>query len=230
MANQDQTKQALEFVSREEHQAIMEKMIEVSDRIKVGHLPKDEELYLTRQLSDLLGFEVSVDVDNHRLPVTLGTAAALPHLRRYPLDTLAAHESCLEAQLGKVRSAFGWFAPGNELSSEAQRREQLMVSLPINFLPNWPTHYSELKQWYAWRKLCILNPIEQRAAIVCVGDIGPRNWLQHQFGVSPELNRWLRLWSPRSKGRAFVFFVSDVQQELELGLLDLRVQSPTTHA
>ncbi|MBW7944726.1 hypothetical protein H3C70_05015, partial [Patescibacteria group bacterium] len=53
----DQLHEMYVELTREEHAAVMEKMVEMTQQ-PAGHLPKQDEMYLEQQLTDLFGFEV----------------------------------------------------------------------------------------------------------------------------------------------------------------------------
>src|SRR5258708_10758316 len=110
-------------LSEEEHKTVLEKLCAVV-KLPAGHLPAQEELYLEQQLTDTLGFEVSAELDGQRLNQSIGTMAALPHLRRFPTDTLAQHEQYREAGLAACRGALGWFTEMGQMTPEMKLKEQ----------------------------------------------------------------------------------------------------------
>lgn len=214
--------QAFLQISREEHQAVLTKMSEMLIKLPVGHAPKEEELYLEQQLTDMFGFEVVSQLEDHRLDHTLGVMAALPHLKRFPQDTLADHQQYPEAGLGQTRGGFGWFTIGGELTPLAIAREKYTFSVQVDLLSSRKSDYHSQMNWFGWKKMIMINPAEQRAVVGCVGDIGPRSWLQHQFGATPEVIRQGKVWSPRTNGKVFLFFLNDLDDQIPYGVIDLR--------
>lgn len=216
-----------EFISQEEHQEILAKLVSFVN-MPPGHLPKDQELYVEQQLTDMLGFEITAQLDDHRLNHTIGTMGAEQHLLRSPSDTLEAHTSYLEAGIAPNRGAFGWFTENGQLTPLAIQREQYYFAVPLMYLPDWNQQYGVLKPWYKYRKMVVVNPAEQVAVVGVVGDAGPASWVKKQFGGSPEVVRQGKLWSPRSNGRVLLFFVDDPQDQVPLGPINLAWKSSST--
>jgi hypothetical protein len=208
-------------LTREEHAAVLEKMVDMSQQ-PAGHLPKQEEMYLEQQLSDLFGFEVAAEVDGTRLPQTIGVMEALPHLRRHPTDTLASHARSKASGIRAVRGAFGWFTELGQLTEFGVLQEQYYFAVQADFLANWQSSPTLLKNWLKFRKMVMINAAEQRAVIGCIGDIGPSDWNHYQFGGSPETILDGKVWSPISRGHVLMFFVNDPLNQVQLGPLDLR--------
>jgi len=208
-------------LTREEHVAVMEKMVEMA-QLPAGHLPKQEEMYLEQQLTDLFGFEVNAELEGVRLPHTIGVMEGLPHLRRHPTDTLVDHERCSSAGIRQVRSAFGWFTELGQLNDHGVLQEEYFFSVQADFLSNWRTSPSILKNWLKFRKMVMINPADMRAVVGSVGDIGPSDWMHYQFGGSPETILDAKVWSPQTRGHVLMFFVNDPMNQVQLGPLDLR--------
>ncbi len=218
-----QPNQVKQWISVEEHRSIMEKLC-TTVKLPAGNLPREQSLYLEQQLTDLLGFEVSSELDGYHLPHTLGALEALPHLKRHPQDTLKDHAAAQEAGISEKRSSFGWFTEMGQLTPAAIEREKYFVSLQIDLLPEWSTNSQALKTWYKYRKVVVINPFHEKAIVASVGDLGPSDWIQHQFGGSPEIIRQLAVWDTKSQGRVFVFLVNDPENKVGLGLLDLHLK------
>jgi hypothetical protein len=210
-------------LSEEEHLAVIEKLCAVVKQ-PAGHLPVQDELYLEQQLTDTLGFEVSAELDDQRLNHSIGTMAALPHLRRFPTDTLAQHEDYREAGLSQYRSAFGWFTELGQMTPETKLREQYYVAVQAQFVPTWHENYRQLKEWYKFHKMVVINPMEQKAVVAVIGDLGPAHWMQYQFGGSPAVIRDADIWSLKSKGKVFLLFVNDPSDAISPGPISLRYE------
>lgn len=203
-------------ITAEEYQSIREKMIQLLT-LPAGQLEEDSELYLEQQLSDILGIEVAGTIDNLRLIYSTGIMQAEPHLRRFPTDTLDKHSNFFEAGISQNRSVFGWLTSSPELSDEAVASEKYYISVPLYYLENWNTEYSQIKQWYKFRKVVVINPAEEIAVVARIGNIGPNTITRRQFGGSPELIHAGKIWSPRSSGKVILFFVNDPTNSVELG-------------
>lgn len=208
-------------LTREEHAAVMEKMVEMA-QLPAGHLPKQDEMYLEQQLTDLFGFEVNAELEGVRLPHTIGVMEALPHLRRHPTDTLVEHKRCQSAGIRPVRGAFGWFTELGQLTEYGVLQEEYTFSVQADFLANWQTSPTILKNWLKFRKMVMINPADLRAVVGTIGDVGPSDWVHYQFGGSPETILDGKVWSPQSRGHVLMFFVNDPMNQVQLGPLDLR--------
>ena len=208
-------------LSQEEQQAIIEKMRHVVIQ-PAGHLQKQEELYLEQQLSDMFGCEVLAELDGHRLNHSIGTMKALPHLKRHPTDTLTEHDVYQEAGLSEHRSFFGWFTDLGKLTPAAIEREKYYMAVQADFVPGWHEQYRELIEWYRFRKMIVINPVEEKAVVTVVGNLGPADWMQHQFGGSPEVIREAGIWSLRSAGHVLVLFLNDPENAVQLGPINLQ--------
>jgi len=215
--------QVAQWVTVDEHRSVIEKMI-ATLKLPAGNLPREQSLYLEQQLTDLLGFEVASEQDGHVLPATFGLMAALPHLKRHPQDELKSHDMAQEAGLADRRSDFGWFTEMGQLTETAVNREKYFVTLQVNLTPEWQLQSKQLKEWYKYRKVVVINPLVQKAIVACVGDFGPGNWIQHQFGGSPEIIRQLNVWDIATQGKVFVFFVNDPENKLPYGIVDMSVK------
>ncbi len=203
-------------ISEEEYVSIMQKMVELL-HLPAGQLEEDSELYLEQQLSDFLGFEITANLNNHRLLFSTGIMESAPHLKRSPTDTLEAHTNYQEAGINRNRSAFGWFSANIEQDQEAIAKEKFYISVPLYFHPDWNQKYAELKNWYKFQKIVVINPAERIAVVGVVGDIGPTTYTRRQFAGSPELIHAGKIWSPKTAGRVLILFVDDPENTVPLG-------------
>ncbi|MEA2056142.1 MAG: hypothetical protein U9O78_00275 [Patescibacteria group bacterium] len=213
-------KKLLEEITKQEYQEIMQKMLEFT-HLPPGNLPEDEELYLEQQLTDILGFDVTAELEGHRLNHTMGIMGGEQHLRRYPTDTLNDHDAYLEAGMASNRGAFGWFTENGQLTPKAIMKEKYYFAVQTLYLPDWNQDYTELKPWYKFRKMIVVNPAERIAIVGVVGDAGPALWVKKQFGGSPEIIREGKIWSPKTKGKILLFFIDDPNDQVPLGVIDL---------
>jgi len=216
----DTHNQALAEVSAEERQAVLEKMKGFVQG-PAGHLAKEDELYLEQQLSDILGFEVTAELEGHRLNHSLGVMGGEQHLRRFPSDTLDQHDAYRESGIAPNRGAFGWFTENGKLTPNAVLREKYYLAVQTMYLPNWNQDHANLKPFYHFRKMIVINPIDRVAVVGVVGDAGPAQWVQKQFGGSPEVIREGKIWSKQARGHVILLFVNDPQDKIPLGPITL---------
>lgn len=216
----DENENEASLMTKDEHFEILSKMVDFV-HMPVGRLEKNDELYLEQQLTDMLGFEVVAELEGHQLNHLVGIMGGEQHLKRFPTDTLSQHDAFLEAGIAPNRGAFGWFTENGQLTSDAIMREKYYFAVQTLYLPDWNQNHAVLKPWYKFRKMIAINPTEEIAVVGIVGDAGPAQWVQKQFGGSPEVIREGKIWSPNAKGRVMLFFVNDPNDEIELGPINL---------
>lgn len=212
-------------VSKEEQQAVLDKLKNVV-QMPPGHMEKEDELYIERQLSDMLGFNVTAELEGHRLNHTIGIMGGKQHLLRFPTDSLSQHDAYQESGIAPNRGAFGWFTQNGELTEQAIDKEKYYFAVQTLYLSDWNTNHNDLKPWYKFRKMIVVNPANQMAVVGVVGDAGPAQWVKKQFGGSPEVIREGKIWSPESRGRVLLFFVDDPEDKIPLGPIDLSNINP----
>lgn len=210
----------LAAVTQEEHDEIFKKLESIV-QMPPGHMEKETELYLEQQLSDVLGFEVTAEIEGQRLNHSTGIMGGEQHLYRFPGDSLAQHDAYQEAGIAPNRGAFGWFTENGELTDKAIDSEKYYFAVQTLYLPNWNSEYPTLKPWYKFRKMIVINPAEKIAVVGVVGDAGPAAWVQKQFGGSPEIIREGKIWSPKSRGRILLLFVDDPDDKIPLGPISM---------
>lgn len=207
-------------VTLEEHDEILRKMADFVKR-PPGHLETEDELYLEQQISDMLGFEVTAELEGHRLNHSIGIMGGEQHLKRFPTDTLAQHDEYRQAGIAPARGAFGWFTQNGELTGKAIDREKYYFAVQTLYLPDWNKNYKDLKPWYKYRKMIAINPADGMAVVAVVGDAGPAQWVGKQYGGSPEVIKEGKIWSKEARGRVILFFVDDPEDKVPLGSIDI---------
>jgi hypothetical protein len=207
-------------ITNEEYESVIDKMTQLLD-LPHESLDEKSQLYFEQQLADMLGFDVSAELENNKLKLLSGTMQAQPHLKRSPTDTLDQHSNYNEALMGKNRSAFGWLNSVSPDDQESIKKEEYYFCIPLYALDNWSENYQELKKWYKHRKMVMINPAEKIAVVGVVGNIGPTPTTRRHFGGSPEVIREGRVWSPKSGGKVLMFFVDDPKNKIELGAVKL---------
>lgn len=220
-------KVALE-ISEQEHQEIVAKLSSYVNS-PAGHLERETELYLEQQLSEILGFKVRAELDGKKLNHSVGIMGSEQHLLRFPGDELKDHDAYLEAGIAPNRGAFGWFTQNGQLTEKSILREKYYFAVQLMYLPEWSENYEDLKPWYKFRKMIVINPAEQMAVVGVVADAGPSMWVKKQFGGSPEVIREGKIWSPNSKGKVMVLFVDDEEDLVPLGPISLDFKTILAH-
>lgn len=216
LASSDTNDPLTSSITQEEYDSIVEKMIALL-KLPAGQLEEESELYLEQQLSDILGIDLAVSLENQKLLFSTGIMKAVAHLKRSPTDSLEQHTNHHEAEISKNRSAFGWFSSSSNFDLETIEKEKYFITLPLYFHPEWSKDYDLIKKWYKFRKVVVINPHEHIAVVCSVADIGPSTYTRRQFGGSPELIRTGKIWSPKSAGRVLVLFVEDLENTVPYG-------------
>ena len=140
------------------------------------------------------------------------------HLKRYPGDSLAAHDEVQEAGIAPGLGAWGYFAQdANQFTTKDYMREKYYVAVQTLYLSNWNTDFAKLRDWYKYRKVLIINPANGQAVVAVVGDAGPANWTGKQFGGSPEAMKALNLHLGPRKGMVVLMFIDDPNDQVPLG-------------
>jgi hypothetical protein len=214
------SEQAYQLVTEEEFNSVITKLQQFV-QLPAGHLQKEDELYLEQQLSDVFGFEVLAESESFRLPYTVGVMGARQHLRRFPEDRVDDHARVPEAGLAVRRSAFGWFTEMGQVTPNMIAAEQYTVSFAAELLSNWVAEENQLRELLRFHKVLVINPLEQLAVVAALGDTGPYQDLQVQFGGSPELIRDGRIWSIPAQGKVMVFLIHDGEKTVPLGVRSL---------
>jgi hypothetical protein len=221
-SQEDETqRKQLAQASLEEQELVISKLKSIV-QMPPGNLNKEDELYMEQQLTDMLGFSVTAELDGNRLNHTIGIMGGEQHLRRYPTDALQGHDAYQESGIAPNRGAFGWFTENGELTNEAVQREKYYFAVQTLYLPNWNSDHQQLKTWYKFRKMIAINPAEETAVVGVVGDAGPAEWVKKQYGGSPEVIREGKIWSQKSRGRVILLFVEDPENKIPLGSIPLR--------
>jgi len=223
----DKNREILSHVTQDEYLTLIDKLKSVVT-LPVGHMDNEQELYLEQQLTDLLGFEVTAELEGHRLNHTIGIMGGEQHLKRYPGDSLNEHDAYLEAGIAPNRGAFGWFTKNGQLTEQAIQNEKYYFAVQTLYLPDWNSNHQELKPWYKFRKMIAINPGEEIAVVAVVGDAGPAKWVKKQSGGSPEVIREGKIWSKNSRGRVILLFVDDPENKIPLGPISLSELVPQT--
>jgi hypothetical protein len=121
--------------------------------------------------------------------------------------------------------AFGYFADSRaELTPEAILQEQYYIAAQTLYLSEWNENWVELKPWYKFRKMLVVNPTNGKAVVAVVGDAGPAWFTGKQFGGSPEVMNFLQLKDGAQKKRVVILFVDEQRASNEIPLGPVKYQ------
>lgn len=157
-------------------------------------------------------------LEDQSLNHQLGYIGYEQHLTRYPGDSLGQHDDSQEAGMAPGRGAFGYFAnDAASFTTQDYLREKYYCVVQTLYLENWNRDHPFLKDWYKFRKMMVINPVNGKAVICDIADAGPAEWTGKQFGGSPEMMKELNLHNGPRKGLVLMFFVDDPNNLVPLG-------------
>ncbi len=167
---------------------------------------------------DATSVNAKVVLEDQSLNHTLGYIGFEQHLDRFPGDSLAQHDEIQEAGIAPGRGAFGYFAKdSSSFTTREYMREKYYCVVQTLYLESWNRDHRFLKDWYAFRKMIVINPVNGLAVICDIGDAGPAQWTGKQFGGSPETMQYLDLNKGPRKGLVLMLFVDDPDNKIPLG-------------
>lgn len=223
--SQVEEKIKLGFASSEETKRFLVSKVSslVGDQ-PIGHLSKEVEDKVCEQLKKILGIDVCSELDGNRLNHSYGWIGYEQHLKRFPGDTLDQHDDELVAGIAPGLGAWGYFAESAEkMTQEEELREKYYFAVQTLYMPGWHLRTQELYDWFKYRKMIVINPENGRAVVAVVGDAGPAEWTDKQFGGSPEIMKALDLHLGWRKGKVLLFFVKDPDNKIPLGPINYPV-------
>lgn len=189
-----------------------------------GKVDQENVPEVKRIIEEAVGVKADQRLDNLGLNHSFGWIGGEQHLRRFPGDTLGLHQQELEAGMAPGLGAWGYFSPsGLTLSQEDVKREQYYVAVQTMDTPDWNRRSRDLREWYKYRKVIVINVDNGKAAIAAIADAGPARWTGKQFGGSPELMAHLELDGGRRRGKVLLWFVDG---DPPLGELDYNISRP----
>ncbi len=191
----------------------------------VEPLSEDQEAKISKDLHDILGIHAFAELEGNHLNTSYGYIGQEQHLPRFPGDTVSQHDALQEHGITPGRGAWGYFARSkSELTEDLIQKEKFYVAVQTLYLPDWETRLPYLRDWYKHRKVLVANPKNGRTIVAVVADSGPAAWTGKQFGGSPEVMNYLRMYDGRQRGPVVLFFVDDPENKIPLGPLEYNLE------
>lgn len=188
-------------------------------------LTPQQEKELADFFRSVFGIDARAKLEGNRLNHSYGYIGAEQHLPRYPGDTVSQHDAIQESGITPGRGAWGYFAPSkNELTDDLIQKEKYYVAVQTMYLPDWNTRLAELRDWYKYRKVLVVNPVSGKAIVAVIADAGPASFTGKQFGGSPEVMDYLESKDGSQKGPVVLFFINDPENKVTLGPLEYNVE------
>ncbi len=191
----------------------------------VEPLTKEQEHNISKVIRQIWGIKAKTELDGNRLNQSYGYIGAEQHLPRFPGDSLDQHDEYLQEGITPGLGAWGYFAPSrNQLTNDLIQKEKYYVAVQTLYLPDWEKRLPYLRDWYKYRKVLVVNPVNGKTIVADVADSGPANWTGKHFGGSPEVMAFLGLNVGPQKGAVLLFFVDDPENQIPLGPVEYNVQ------
>lgn len=190
----------------------------------VESLTQNQEKSVSALIKSIYGIDAYAVLEGERLNHSYGYIGKEQHLPRYPGDTVAEHDEPRREGITPGRGAWGYFAPSREeLTEDMIQKEKWYVAVQTLYTPDWNTRTAHLRDWYKYRKVLVLNPVNGTAVVANIADAGPAKWTGKHFGGSPELMAYMNLKDGKQKGAVVLFFVDDPLNEIPLGPVEQNI-------
>jgi hypothetical protein len=181
-------------------------------------LTRDQETEISNLIFDYWGINAKVAVQGERLNRSYGLIGAEQHLPRYPGDTAEEHVEHIDHGITPGKGAWGYFANSkSEVTEDLIQKEKYYVAVQTLYLPDWNSRLAYLRDWYKYRKVLVVNPVNGKTIVCDVADAGPSDWTGKHYGGSPEVMAYLGLNVGMQKGPVVLFFVDDPDNTIALG-------------
>lgn len=194
----------------------------------VRTLEGGEEEKIGELLSESYGFSVTAELSGKRLNRSYGLIGAEQHLYRYPGDNLSRHadspddwEKFGKSGIAPGLGAFGYFAPSQAQFSERDKmREKYYLAVQTFLVPDYNERVAEYRDFFAFRKMLVVNPENGKAVVAVIGDAGPAAWTGKHLGGSPETMYHLERKDGKQRGPVLYFFIDDPDDTIALGPIE----------
>ncbi|MBI5448842.1 hypothetical protein HY948_00835 [Candidatus Gottesmanbacteria bacterium] len=181
-------------------------------------LTNEQEQKISSLIKDMWGITATASLQNERLNRSYGFIGAEQHLPRFPGDSIDQHGEPRREGITPGLGAWGYFAPSkDQLTQDLIEKEKWYVAVQTLYLPDWNTRFRYLRDWYQYRKVLVVNPINGKTVVADVADAGPADWTGKHFGGSPEVMAYLGLNVGMQKGPVILLFVDESNNPVPLG-------------
>jgi hypothetical protein len=209
-----------------------QKLVNLLKRIlpsQVKPLTPEQEKNISETIFKNLGLKITPVLEGNRLNQCYGFIGAEQHLPRFQGDTENQHDEFQFKGVTPGKGGWGYFASSKgNLTSDLIDKEKYYVAVQTLYLPDWNTNTKYLSQWYKYRKVMVINPVNGKIIVADVADAGPAKWTGKHFGGSPEVMAYLGLNVGMQKGPVILFFVDDQENQIPLGPLEYTLDKITT--
>lgn len=196
---------------------------EVPDEVRP--LTDAEETRIGDLLSKHYAMKVSAGINGLRLNRSYGLIGAEQHLARYPGDSMSTHfdnpedsEKYYSSGMAPGLGAWGYFTTSkSNMTEEDVMREKYYLAVQTFLSPNFNSRVAEYRDFFRFRKMLVVNPVNGKAVVAVIGDAGPAEWTGKHLGGSPEVMKHLERVDGRARGPVLYFFIDDPTDSIPLG-------------
>jgi hypothetical protein len=143
---------------KDNSEPVQKKLIESLKEIlpeKARPLSREEEKLLEQVFEKTIGIKAKGSLEGEHLNTTYGYIGAEQHLRRYPGDTIANHntgsQTVLKEGMAPGLGAWGYFAPSKDkLTPELEETEKWYAVVQTLYLKDWAKRQPYLRDWYKY--------------------------------------------------------------------------------
>jgi len=194
------------------------------------HYPTKLDDQTAQNISQIIlnktGIKATPTLEGQSLNHHIGYIGYEQHLKRFPGDNLSLHDEEQVAGIAPGLGAWGYFAPSqDQFTTQDYLREKYYSVAQTLYLPDWNTNFRFLRDWYKYRKILIVNPVNGQSVVTVLADAGPAEWTGKQFGASPEAMKALDLHLGPRKGLVLFFFVDDPDDRIPLGPVNQKLDT-----
>lgn len=176
-------------------------------------------------VSQVYGVKATSELEGHSLPAEFGLIGGEQHLLRYPGDTTQDHmrdpddyDMYFSSGMAPLTGAWGYFSSSkSNLTADLAQKERYYAVVQTFLLPDWNQNWTNLKEWYKFRKVIIVNTQTYQACVADIADSGPSPWTGKIFGGSPEVMDAIGLAQGPRKGPVVILFINDPENKVPLG-------------
>ncbi len=188
-------------------------------------LTPEEELNISKVLSEDLKMNVAAEIDGKRLNRSYGLIGGEQHLYRFPGDNVYKHADNTSdwamyggAGIAPGLGAWGYFAESEaQLTQKDIQREKYYIAVQTFLSPGFAENVAAYRDFYKYRKMLIVNPETGQAVVADIADAGPAEWTGKHLGGSPEVMQAVGLAQGPRKGAVLYFFINDPNDTIPLG-------------
>jgi hypothetical protein len=200
-------------ITQEEHASILKKLSELVS------LPQsqteDTRLYLEQQVADIVGFPITTELRGFRLPHTV---VQLKTQRAWLTEAQQATKDLSSKLTPRApRSFFGPFRTSRMPDSDGKVIADYGISLPLHLTEKWQQDPFVTAEWFRYKQLLVVNPIEEVAVVCAVADLYGEPVVRYQGAVSPTVAREGRIWSLATQGKVLIYLL-DTPKPVSFGV------------